>query len=58
VDPALIYFGMLGFCLVVLVLGWIHKRPATRECPLCESRVELGKIRCQICGYRFTTARY
>ena len=37
VDPALIYFGMLGFCLAVLVLGWIHKRPATRECPPCES---------------------
>jgi hypothetical protein len=49
---------MLGFCLAVLVVGWIHKRPATRECPLCESRVELGKIRCQVCGYRFTTARY
>lgn len=57
-DPALIYFGILGLCLVVLVLGWIHKQPATRQCPLCESAVELGKTRCQACGYRFTTARY
>ena len=57
-DPALIYIGMLVFCLAVLVLGWIHKQPATRKCPLCESQVELGKISCQVCGYRFSTARY
>jgi hypothetical protein len=54
----LLYFGILVLCLVVLVLGWIFKQPATRQCPFCESRVELGKIRCQFCGYRFTTARY
>jgi predicted amidophosphoribosyltransferase len=30
-----------------------HTPPAVRTCPLCDAKVELGRQRCQVCGYRF-----
>jgi hypothetical protein len=43
---------------VVRVLGWAFRARTTRTCPLCGSKVDLGKVRCQTCGYKFTGARY
>ena len=31
----------------------IWKHVPTRKCHLCGAKVELGKGRCQVCGYRF-----
>jgi hypothetical protein len=41
---------------VVLLLGIavrIWKYTPTRKCHLCETQVELGRRRCQVCGYEF-----
>jgi transposase len=52
-GPLAIYISMLVFVLVVLILVRIYHRPATRLCHLCGARVEIGKSRCQVCGYQF-----
>jgi hypothetical protein len=57
-DPLLIYIGAVAILLVASLAVRIWRHTPTRKCPLCESAVELGRIRCQICGYRFSTARY
>jgi hypothetical protein len=36
-----------------LAVRIFHTPPAVRTCPLCATKVELGRQRCQVCGYRF-----
>ena len=36
-----------------LAVRIFHRPVATRVCPLCQTKVELGRQRCQVCGYRF-----
>jgi hypothetical protein len=58
VSPLLIYVGAVLVLVAASVATWIWRQSASRVCPLCEARVELGRTRCQVCGYRFSTARY
>jgi hypothetical protein len=45
---------MLGVLLLLSIAVRVFHVPiATRRCPLCETKVELGRQRCQVCGYRF-----
>jgi hypothetical protein len=57
-DPLVIYTSMAVLCLAVLIVGWVFHKPASRKCPFCSTQVELGKTRCQICGYMFSEARF
>ncbi len=57
-DPIVIYASMAGLLLVASVLVGIFRHVTTRKCPLCESQVEMGRARCQVCDYRFSTARF
>jgi hypothetical protein len=57
-DPLAIYATAVALCLVVLVVGWVFHTPASRTCPFCATQVELGKARCQSCGYVFSEARF
>jgi hypothetical protein len=43
---------------MVSVLVHVFRRHATRVCPLCDSKVELGRRRCQVCGYLFDESRW
>ena len=52
--------GPLGIYIVVAVAILalsaavaIWKHVPTRKCHLCGAAVELGKARCQVCGYEF-----
>jgi hypothetical protein len=49
---------MIAWFLLAGAAVWWFRHTVTRKCPLCESKVELGRARCQVCGYRFSTARY
>jgi hypothetical protein len=50
----LIYIGAVAILIVAsLAVRIFHTPPAVRTCPLCATKVELGRQRCQICGYRF-----
>jgi rubredoxin len=53
-----IYVSAVAVCLIVLVIGWAFHRPAARKCPHCAAQVQLGKARCQTCGYMFSEARF
>jgi len=45
---------MLVVLLVLsIAVGIFHVPIATRTCPLCGTKVELGRQRCQVCDYRF-----
>ena len=54
----MIYASMAGLLLVTSVLVGIFRHVTTRKCPLCDSQVEMGRTRCQVCDYRFSTARF
>ena len=57
-GPLGIYITIM---LVVLVLGILIRilvRVVTRACPECGAKVELGRQRCQVCGYRFDESRW
>jgi tRNA(Ile2) C34 agmatinyltransferase TiaS len=43
---------MLGIAIRLLV------RLVTRTCHECGAKVEVGRQRCQICGYRFDESRW
>ena len=52
-SPLAIYLSVV---IVVLLLGIavrIWKYAPTRMCHLCNARVEIGRRRCQVCGYEF-----
>jgi transposase len=53
-----VYVGLFVFFAVAGILVWVFRHHATRECPRCRTPVQLGKTRCQRCGYLFTDARY
>jgi hypothetical protein len=57
VNPLLIYVGLLVVMLAASLLVWVFRHTPSRRCPLCEAQVEIGRTRCQTCGYRFSTAR-
>ena len=57
-DPLLVYISVAALLLVASLAVGIWRHKPTRSCPLCESKVELGKVQCQVCGYRFGAARY
>jgi hypothetical protein len=47
--------------LVVLALGIairILVKVVTRKCHECGAKVEMGRQRCQVCGYRFDESRW
>ncbi len=58
VDPLTIYISIIGLLLVLTVLLGVFSYHITRGCPQCNARVQLGRPRCQGCGYRFSTARF
>jgi predicted amidophosphoribosyltransferase len=48
------YIGAVAILGVAsLAVRIFHTPQAVRTCPLCEAKVELGRQRCQVCGYRF-----
>jgi hypothetical protein len=53
VGPLAIYISAIVILLALSIAVWIWRHTPTRLCPLCESRVELGRARCQVCGYNF-----
>jgi hypothetical protein len=57
-DPLLIFCLIFGWFILGGIAMYIYRHVITRVCPQCEAKVELGKQRCQVCGYRFSTARY
>jgi hypothetical protein len=57
-DPLLVYISLFVFFIVAGVLVWAYRHVVTRKCPRCDAQVELGRPRCQVCGYRFSTARF
>jgi hypothetical protein len=57
-GPLAIYVSLLVFFVLAGGAVWIWRHVPTRSCPQCEARVEIGKARCQSCGYKITSARY
>jgi hypothetical protein len=53
VDPLAIYVSAIAILLAFSLAVWIWRHRVTRVCPLCESRVEIGRTRCQVCDYNF-----
>jgi hypothetical protein len=58
IEPLTIFVGMLAWFVLAGGAVWWFRHKVTRKCPLCEAKVELGRAQCQVCGYRFSTARY
>ena len=58
ISPLAIFVSMVGVLLVASVLVHVFRRNVTRVCPLCDARVEIGRRRCQVCGYRFDSSRW
>ena len=56
-GPLAIYISILVVLLIVSILARVFRHVPTRTCPLCDAKVELGRARCQVCHYRFSTAR-
>jgi hypothetical protein len=52
-GPLTIYIAIVVLLLGLSLAVRIWKHTPTRRCPLCESRVEIGRSRCQVCGYNF-----
>ena len=57
-DPLTIYIGMMALLLVVVILVGVKSEWTTRKCHMCGTKVEMGKVSCRVCGYRFSNARY
>ncbi len=52
-NPLYIYIGLVVVLLALSITVRIFRHTATRKCHLCGVQVELGKGRCQVCGYQF-----
>lgn len=57
-GPLAIYISVIVVLLLLSIAVRIWKHAPTRKCPQCDAQVEIGRAACQICAYRFTTARY
>jgi hypothetical protein len=57
-DPLLIFSLIFGWFILAGIGLYVYRHVITRVCPQCDARVELGRTRAQVCGYRFSTARY
>jgi hypothetical protein len=53
VGPLAIYISTIGLLLLMSIAVMIWKHTPTRKCHLCGAQVELGRRRCQACGYEF-----
>jgi hypothetical protein len=53
VEPLAIYLAAVALLVLASVAVGIWKHVPTRKCHLCGAQVELGRGRCQVCGYRF-----
>jgi len=52
-EPLAIYIAAVTVLLFASIAVGIWKHTPTRRCHLCDARVELGRRRCQVCGYEF-----
>jgi hypothetical protein len=52
-DPLAIYISAVAVLLIASLAVGIWRHVPTRKCHLCGAKVEIGKSRCQVCGYRF-----
>jgi hypothetical protein len=52
-GPLAIYVSAVALLLLASIAVGIWKHVPTRKCHLCDAQVEIGKVRCQVCGYRF-----
>jgi hypothetical protein len=52
-EPLSIYIGIAVLLIAFSIGVRIYRHTATRKCHLCGAAVELGRGRCQLCGYRF-----
>lgn len=57
-EPLTIYILMMALLVVVVILVGVKSEWTTRKCHVCGAKVEVGKVSCRACGYRFSTARY
>jgi hypothetical protein len=53
VEPLAIYVSAVALLLLASFAVGIWKHVPTRKCHLCGAKVELGRGRCPVCGYRF-----
>jgi hypothetical protein len=53
VGPLAIYISVIAILLLFSIAVRIWKHAPTRKCHLCGAKVELGRRRCQVCGYEF-----
>jgi predicted amidophosphoribosyltransferase len=52
-GPLAIYVSTVAVLLLLSIAVRIWKHTPTRKCHLCGAQVELGRRRCQVCGYEF-----
>ena len=57
-DPLLIFIILIAWMGLAGIIVRIFRHVPSRPCPHCNAQVEIGKARCQECGYLFTSARY
>jgi hypothetical protein len=54
VSPLLIFLGTLVVLTLILCGTLLLQFRPTRRCPQCDSRVDISRWRCRVCGYEFT----
>ena len=54
-GPLAIYISMVVALIALSLAVRIWRHTPTRKCHLCDSAVELGRRRCQVCGYEFAS---
>jgi predicted amidophosphoribosyltransferase len=52
-SPLVIFVGTLVLLTLIVCATMLFQFRPTRRCPRCESRVDLSRWRCPICGYEF-----
>jgi transposase len=53
VGPLAIYISVVVALIALSITVWILRHTPTRKCHLCGAQVEIGRRRCQVCGYEF-----
>ena len=52
-GPLAIYISVVVALIALSIAVRIWRHHPTRKCHLCGAQVELGRRKCQVCGYEF-----